>query len=37
VYFMSTVCGRPHGVRGQCHVDRGGGQKPDFLEDVING
>jgi len=34
---MSMACGRPQGGGGQAHVDRGGGQKPDFLVDVING
>ena len=38
MYFMSTACGRPQGVeRGPAHVDGGGGQKPDFFVDVING
>jgi len=37
---MSTTCGRPQG--GLAHVDAygqggGGGRKPDFLVDVING
>jgi len=41
VLFMSTACGCPQG--GSCvrlmwtHVDRGRGQIPDFLVDVING
>ena len=35
MYFMSTACGRPQGVGGPAHVDKGeGGQK---LVDVING
>jgi len=41
MYFMSTECGHPQ--RGRVvwlmwtRVDRGGGKKPDFLVDVING
>jgi len=42
VYFTLTACGRPQGAEGSpAHVDasgqRGGGQKPDFFVDVING
>ena len=41
MYFMSTACGRPQkgeGVRPMwMHVDMGGGRKPDFFVDVING
>jgi len=38
VYFMSMVCGRPQGGGRSSSCGQGeGGQKPDFLVDVING
>jgi len=39
MYFMLMACGRPHGGGGQSHVDTygQGGQKPDFLVDIVDG
>ena len=37
MHFLSISCGPPQGGGGQAHVDRGGGKKPDFPVDVING
>jgi len=34
---MAMACGRPQGGGRQAHVNRGGGKKPDFPVDIING
>ena len=36
MYFISTMCGRPQGEEGVRRMWTGG-QKRDFLVDVING